>query len=612
MSVVRRDMGAFSRSTIIHVRNWTDGPLRLRSKEMNVGWFVEGLGQYQMQVPREIPAGAEAVFACRGRTFPPSGVEGEVLFSDRGADIGFKLGWFNPISSGANGRYCETELMDLAGAQGSTALSTDITLGTLTTRPELRPQTDVVNSSSHITDARTSDPHPTREDYIVTVDDDDQTVNGEVYFDVKYKPKPKPKSKKRRKQQKSKRRVSFRDSDMDGDPGDESLMPRTGSSRSVATDAAASSAGSMSEGEMDYMTDEDSAVDESEQVLMRGWVSVKPATDWTWARRWGVLTRHEGLVYYGSATEKVKIGQASIWAMSRRTQTGMSEMLLEHIPSPDYTDRRSSNMMAVAAAGATAPGDADAGPSRSADLIGGAFPLRLWFQTPELAEEWDQALMLASPLLNCSHRVASLDIDSALEELAQRSIKTGLDLDQLLSLYHRAIHGDDEAAAARLAKSQPSTKASSGSPSLPSRKSLGQDTSAQDEGRSWGQDLHRLGTAEAKQAMVLLLLRLLAEEHLRVAREMEEFAVPVEVAARQGISHGGTPLHFSGNEWIELLAQWTVAPDREQSGRTSWHDLHRRMDALLAGQRLLSLGLLAPASAAGNDCAHCPLAKHLM
>ena len=54
---------------------------------------------------------------CLGLLRPLVGVEGQVLFSDRGVDIGIKLSWYNAISAGDNGRYCEAELLDLAGAR---------------------------------------------------------------------------------------------------------------------------------------------------------------------------------------------------------------------------------------------------------------------------------------------------------------------------------------------------------------------------------------------------------------------------------------------------------------------------------------------------------------
>lgn len=106
----------------MHVLNSTSDTIRLRSKVNSSGWFLQDPipanspgGPYRLSVPVEIPAATEVVFGCKGRSFPPGGIDAEVLYSSRDGAWGFKLKWVNPMMPGADGRFCVATLIDISG-----------------------------------------------------------------------------------------------------------------------------------------------------------------------------------------------------------------------------------------------------------------------------------------------------------------------------------------------------------------------------------------------------------------------------------------------------------------------------------------------------------------
>jgi hypothetical protein len=221
MQMLRKLAGQFFRSTLVHVRNGTDSDIRLSAKMTDNGVFEEKMGEYNLRVPREIPAGGEGVFLSRGRPF--AGVSGEVEYMTRDRGWSFKLRWSNFVLVGDDGRFCETELVQ----------------------------------NSH-------DGAAAEDLYRIFKEDDDQTVNNEVYFSIKKVPR--------------------------GVGG----TGRTGV-ESVAISA--------------------------------GWLQVKPASDWVWMKRWASLTAKK-LAYYASKTEKVKEGEVKIADITDVYPSGPTELTL--------------------------------------------------------------------------------------------------------------------------------------------------------------------------------------------------------------------------------------------------------------------------------------------
>ena len=226
MNVLRKEAGQFFRSTLVHVRNGTDSAINLRGKTADSGLFEETVGEYDLAVPREIPAGGEGVFLARGRAL--GGVSGEVEYMSRNTFWSFKLRWFNYVMVGDDGRHCETDLV--------------------CNKPE----------------EEGDDP------YRIYKDDDDQTVNNEVYFSIK--------------------------------------------KASAVVNGAANLA---PHGQMGV----------TGSAICAGWLQVKPDSDWVWAKRWVSLTANK-LVYFASQTEKVKGGELRIADVTDVYPSGPTELSL--------------------------------------------------------------------------------------------------------------------------------------------------------------------------------------------------------------------------------------------------------------------------------------------
>jgi hypothetical protein len=223
MQSVRKLAGQFFRSTLVHVRNGTDSDITLRVKTMYNGVFEEEIGGYKLKVPVTVPAKGEAVFLSRGRAF--AGVSGEVEYMTRDRCWSFKLRWSNFVLVGDDGRFCETELIHNA------------------------------EEEQH-----------TENQYRIFKEDDDQTVNNEVYFSIK-----------------------------------------------------TTSAGEAGR------TWQDSG--HAGAAIKADWVQIKPFSDWVWMKRWISLTG-QALTYYASKTEKVQEGQLNISEVTDVFPSGPTELTL--------------------------------------------------------------------------------------------------------------------------------------------------------------------------------------------------------------------------------------------------------------------------------------------
>lgn len=224
MQLLRKLAGQYFRSTLVHVRNGTDSDITLKLKTMFYGVFEEEIGEYNLKVPIVVPAKGEGVFLARGRPF--AGVSGEVEYVTRDRCWSFKLRWSNFVLVGDDGRFCETEVVRNA-------------------------------EEEHRSDDR----------YRVYKEDDDQTVNNEVYFSIK----------------------------------------------TVARDEAARS------------WQDSGPIGTS--AIKADWVQIKPFSDWVWVKRWVSLTGQK-LAYYASKTEKIKEGQLYISEVTDVFPSGPTELTL--------------------------------------------------------------------------------------------------------------------------------------------------------------------------------------------------------------------------------------------------------------------------------------------
>lgn len=239
MQLVRKLAGQFFRSTLIHVRNGTDSDINLKVKTMHNGVFEEEIGGYNLKVPVTVPAKGEAVFLSRGRAF--AGVSGEVEYTTRDRCWSFKLRWSNFVLVGDDGRFCETEI--------------------------IRNAEEEMHSENQ---------------YRIFKEDDDQTVNNEVYFSIK----------------------------------------------------------TISAGET-VRTWQNSAQTGADGAIRADWVQIKPFCDWVWMNRWISLTG-QTLTYYASKTEKVKEGQLNISEVADVFPSGPTELTLAGKDSQHSVDNEES------------------------------------------------------------------------------------------------------------------------------------------------------------------------------------------------------------------------------------------------------------------------------
>ena len=161
---LRKKLGQYFRSTMVHITNGTDVPLHLKTRRIPIGSWFRGCSP-----PTTIDPHTEVIFASTSRSKWVGGTEAEVAYDTRGEGTGppseFRLRWVNGISVGDRGRYCEAEVAKItlkSRGPGSIGLA-------------------LSTSNSDNTGAAGGDPGDT---YYVAKDDDDQEENSEVYFTI--------------------------------------------------------------------------------------------------------------------------------------------------------------------------------------------------------------------------------------------------------------------------------------------------------------------------------------------------------------------------------------------------------------------------------------------
>jgi hypothetical protein len=164
---LRKELGVYFRSTIVHITNATDVSLHLVSHRI-----VTGLWHRNCKPPATIQPHTEAIVASVSRLRWMGGTEAEVSYDTRGEGTGaptqIHLRWVNGITNGDRGRHCDVEVEKLAGQQ--------------TSATHRGPTAILANGqSAYAAAGRTNDGSDT---YFVTKDDDDQEDNSEVYFTV--------------------------------------------------------------------------------------------------------------------------------------------------------------------------------------------------------------------------------------------------------------------------------------------------------------------------------------------------------------------------------------------------------------------------------------------
>ena len=152
---LRKKLGQYFRSTMVHITNATDVSLHLKSRRIHSGSWFAGYSP-----PTTIAPHTEVIFASTSKAKWVGGTEAEVAYDNRGETQGppseFHLRWVNGIVAGERGRYCEAKVERVtAKSRGpaSIGLSAD------------------------------SDENP-GDTYFVEKDDDDQEDNSEVYFTI--------------------------------------------------------------------------------------------------------------------------------------------------------------------------------------------------------------------------------------------------------------------------------------------------------------------------------------------------------------------------------------------------------------------------------------------
>lgn len=164
---LRKELGVYFRSTIVHITNATDVSLHLVSHRV-----VTGLWHRKCKPPATILPHTEVIVASVSRVRWMGGTEAEVSYDTRGEGTGaptqIRLRWVNGITNGDRGRYCDVEVEKLEGTQTSTT--------------PRGPSAILANGrSAYAAAGRANDGSDT---YFVTKDDDDQEDNSEVYFTV--------------------------------------------------------------------------------------------------------------------------------------------------------------------------------------------------------------------------------------------------------------------------------------------------------------------------------------------------------------------------------------------------------------------------------------------
>jgi hypothetical protein len=153
---LRKKLGVYFRSTMVHITNATDVKLHLKIRRLVSGsWFKD------CAPPTTIDPYTEVIFASTSKSKWVGGTEAEISYDTRGETSGppseFRLTWFNGIVTGDRGRYCEAEVLEMTESnRGPTS----------------------IGLSNHDADQT---PHDT---YFIAKDDDDQEENSEVYFTI--------------------------------------------------------------------------------------------------------------------------------------------------------------------------------------------------------------------------------------------------------------------------------------------------------------------------------------------------------------------------------------------------------------------------------------------
>ncbi len=151
---LRKKLGVYFRSTMVHITNATDVKLHLKTRRLKSGsWFKD------CAPPTTIDPYSEVIFASTSKSKWVGGTEAEIVYDTRGETSGppseFRLTWFNGIVTGDRGRYCEAEVREMTESN--------------------RGPTSIALSK------RDQSPHDT---YFIAKDDDDQEENSEVYFTI--------------------------------------------------------------------------------------------------------------------------------------------------------------------------------------------------------------------------------------------------------------------------------------------------------------------------------------------------------------------------------------------------------------------------------------------
>ena len=156
-TALRKNLGQYFRSTMVHITNATDVKLHLKTRKIVSGSWYEGCAP-----PTTIQPHTEVIFASTSRSKWVGGTEAEVAYDTRGEGVGlpseFRLRWVNGIVAGDKGRYCEAEV-------------------TKTTEKSRGPDSIMAAAAGNAAQGQS-------DTYFVAKDDDDQEENSEVYFTV--------------------------------------------------------------------------------------------------------------------------------------------------------------------------------------------------------------------------------------------------------------------------------------------------------------------------------------------------------------------------------------------------------------------------------------------
>jgi hypothetical protein len=162
---LRKKLGVYFRSTMVHITNATDVKLHLKTRHLISGsWFTD------CAPPTTIDPHTEVIFASTSKVKWVGGTEAEISYDTRGEGQGppseFRLTWFNGVLAGDRGRYCEAEVLKVTEkSRGPTSIG-------------LSSPGSKGKKAGGGTDEGPGDT------YFVAKDDDDQEENSEVFFTI--------------------------------------------------------------------------------------------------------------------------------------------------------------------------------------------------------------------------------------------------------------------------------------------------------------------------------------------------------------------------------------------------------------------------------------------